>query len=178
MKAMALTMGKRMVSWCGHVGSVGRKTRQGGVLSSGRRACPCGEGDDGGDDDEDGVTGGGRRLGRVGRPDGTDGTDLGARRQSHIWTGALVGCFARISLSTPTLGTSPPKTDIYDIADRLWETADELRANSHLKAAEYSIPVLGLIYLKFADSRLTQAEVELAGSSTGRGRPACQPFVR
>jgi peptidoglycan/xylan/chitin deacetylase (PgdA/CDA1 family) len=37
----------------------------------------------------------------------------------------------------------------------LWETADELRANLHLKAAEYSIPVLGLIFLKFADSRFT-----------------------
>jgi type I restriction enzyme M protein len=63
---------------------------------------------------------------------------------------------------------TPRKIDIYDIADRLWETADELRANSHLKAAEYSIPVLGLIFLKFADSRFTQAEAELAGSSTGR----------
>jgi type I restriction enzyme M protein len=63
---------------------------------------------------------------------------------------------------------SKPKIDIYDIADRLWETADELRANSHLKAAEYSIPVLGLIFLKFADSRFAQAEAELAGASTGR----------
>jgi type I restriction enzyme M protein len=62
----------------------------------------------------------------------------------------------------------PPNVDIYDIANRLWETADELRANSHLKAAEYSIPVLGLIFLKFADSRFAHAEAELAGSSTGR----------
>jgi type I restriction enzyme M protein len=60
------------------------------------------------------------------------------------------------------------KTDIHDIADRLWETADELRANSHLKAAEYSIPVLGLIFLKFADSRFTRTEAELAGKGTGR----------
>jgi len=44
-----------------------------------------------------------------------------------------------------TTAASAPRIDIYDIADRLWETADELRANSHLKAAEYSIPVLGLI---------------------------------
>jgi hypothetical protein len=29
------------------------------------------------------------------------------------------------------------KSNIQDIAARLWETADELRANSHLKAAEY-----------------------------------------
>ena len=60
------------------------------------------------------------------------------------------------------------KVDIYGVAEHLWETADELRANSHLKAAEYSIPVLGLIFLKFADSRFTQAEAELAGKSTGR----------
>jgi type I restriction enzyme M protein len=63
---------------------------------------------------------------------------------------------------------APPKTDIHEIADRLWETADELRANSHLKAGEYSIPVLGLIFLKFADSRFTQVETQLAGRGTGR----------
>lgn len=60
------------------------------------------------------------------------------------------------------------KTDIHEIAHRLWEAADELRANSHLKASEYSIPVLGLIFLKFADSRFTQVEAELAGKRTGR----------
>src|SRR5579875_231449 len=61
-----------------------------------------------------------------------------------------------------------PTVDIYDIADRLWEIADELRANSHLKAGEYSIPVLGLIFLKFADSRFAKAEQELAAKTTGR----------
>ena len=61
-----------------------------------------------------------------------------------------------------------PKSDIYAIADRLWEIADELRANSHLKASDYSIPVLGLIFLKFADSRFSKAESELAGKNTGR----------
>jgi type I restriction enzyme M protein len=60
------------------------------------------------------------------------------------------------------------QTDIYDIANRLWDTADELRANSGLKASDYSVPVLGLIFLKFADSRFTKAEQELAGKSTGR----------
>jgi type I restriction enzyme M protein len=48
-----------------------------------------------------------------------------------------------------------PLVDVYEVASDLWETADELRANSHLKAAEYSIPVLGLIFLKFAESRWT-----------------------
>jgi type I restriction-modification system DNA methylase subunit len=33
---------------------------------------------------------------------------------------------------------------------RLWGAADELRANSKLKASEYSIPVLGLIFLRYA----------------------------
>ena len=65
-------------------------------------------------------------------------------------------------------GAQRPTTDIYAIADRLWETADELRANSHLKASEYSVPVLGLIFLKFADSRFTELETELAGKKSGR----------
>src|SRR2546426_3828853 len=66
------------------------------------------------------------------------------------------------------VATQPAKPNIQDLAARLWETADELRANSHLKAAEYSIPVLGLIFLKFADSRFTTLEGELTGRSTGR----------
>jgi hypothetical protein len=35
--------------------------------------------------------------------------------------------------------------------DDLWFAADNLRANSDLKASEYGAPVLGLIFLKFAD---------------------------
>jgi type I restriction enzyme M protein len=60
------------------------------------------------------------------------------------------------------------KTDIYEIGKHLWDSADELRANSGLKESEYSVPVLGLIFLKYADSRFAQAEAELAGSGTGR----------
>lgn len=72
-------------------------------------------------------------------------------------------------MAEATRGANPqPTTDIYRAAGRLWETADELRANSHLKAAEYAIPVLGLIFLKFADSRFTRMETELAGKATGR----------
>jgi type I restriction enzyme M protein len=58
--------------------------------------------------------------------------------------------------------------DIHDITNRLWATADELRANSRLKSSEYSIPVLGLIFLRYADHRFTRAEIELSGSSSGR----------
>lgn len=42
---------------------------------------------------------------------------------------------------------------IRDLEKRLWDTADELRANTGLKASEYSTPILGLIFLKFADSK-------------------------
>ena len=49
-----------------------------------------------------------------------------------------------------------------DTAKRLWDAADELRANSKLKSNEYSIPVLGLIFLRFADHKFTAAEAELA----------------
>ena len=62
----------------------------------------------------------------------------------------------------------PAFVDIHDAAKHLWEAADELRANSHLNPAQYGLPVLGLIFLKFADSRFTEAETELAGKATGR----------
>jgi len=55
-----------------------------------------------------------------------------------------------------------------NLESRLWDAADELRANSSLTAAEYSTPVLGLIFLKYADYRFTQAEKELAGTQKGR----------
>lgn len=35
--------------------------------------------------------------------------------------------------------------------ERIWGAADELQANSKLKASEYSLPVLRLIILKYAD---------------------------
>ena len=59
-------------------------------------------------------------------------------------------------------------TDIYDIQQTLWAIADELRANSNLSSAEYSTPVLGLIFLKFADDRFDEARVELEGTGSDR----------
>lgn len=51
---------------------------------------------------------------------------------------------------------------------RLWDAADELRANSKLKSSEYSIPVLGLIFLRYADQKFAKAEKTLTGLATGR----------
>jgi len=56
------------------------------------------------------------------------------------------------------------------IEARLWEAADELRANSKLKASEYSVPVLGLVFLRYADFKFQIVAEELEGTSTGRRR--------
>lgn len=45
-----------------------------------------------------------------------------------------------------------------EIEKRLWDAADQLRANSKLSASEYSVPVLGLIFLRFADYKFTVAK--------------------
>src|SRR5712671_3318963 len=54
---------------------------------------------------------------------------------------------------------------------RLWDAADQFRANSGLKAGQYSTPVLGLIFLRFAEARFAKrrAELEKAGGSARRG---------
>lgn len=43
----------------------------------------------------------------------------------------------------------------------LWAAADNFRANSDLKASEYSTPVLGLIFLKFADINYRRYEAAI-----------------
>ena len=62
-----------------------------------------------------------------------------------------------------------------DIERRLWDAADELRANSRLRPSEYYLPVLGLLFLRYADHRFTQAEgavqVERGPATGGRQRP-------
>src|SRR5918996_854930 len=44
---------------------------------------------------------------------------------------------------------------------RLWAAADQFRANSGLKAGQYSTPVLGLIFLRFAEARFAQQRKKL-----------------
>lgn len=60
---------------------------------------------------------------------------------------------------------------------RLWDAADQFRANSGLKAQEYSGPILGLIFLRFAEVRFaTQlAKLEAAGASSRRGNRMDEP---
>ena len=58
-------------------------------------------------------------------------------------------------------------TDLGELQSKLWEAADQLRANSGLKASEYASPVLGLIFLRYADERFAQA-AETVGSGSER----------
>ena len=54
------------------------------------------------------------------------------------------------------------------IEKRLWAIADELRANSQLRASEYSTPVLGLIFLRYADHKFTQATKKISETASAR----------
>lgn len=48
-----------------------------------------------------------------------------------------------------------------DIEKKLWSAADQLRANSRLKSSEYSVPVLGLIFLRYADHKFAEVQKEI-----------------
>ena len=56
-----------------------------------------------------------------------------------------------------------------ELHERLWAAAEQLRANSGLKLNEMAEPILGLVFLKFADVRFKKAqkalEAERANSS-------------
>src|SRR5580693_1411790 len=60
---------------------------------------------------------------------------------------------------------------------RLWDAADQFRANSGLKSQEYSPPVLGLIFLRFAEVRFAalRTKLEKAGASSRRGSRVDEP---
>lgn len=53
------------------------------------------------------------------------------------------------------------RNQLRQLENDLWSAADNLRANSDLKASEYSTPVLGLIFLKFADNNYKRYEEEI-----------------
>ena len=59
-------------------------------------------------------------------------------------------------------------SDLAVIENRLWAAADQLWANTGLKPSEFSTPVLGLIFLRYADKRFT----ELTAALLAQGTPA------
>ena len=53
------------------------------------------------------------------------------------------------------------KRQLKNLKNTLWTTADQLRANSGLKATEYAEPILGLIFLRYADVKYSRYEAEI-----------------
>ena len=51
----------------------------------------------------------------------------------------------------------------------LWESADLLRADSKLTSNQYCMPVLGLIFLRYAYSRFTKVEKKILANRPSRG---------
>ncbi|MGA2547959.1 MAG: class I SAM-dependent DNA methyltransferase [Rectinemataceae bacterium] len=69
------------------------------------------------------------------------------------------------------IAPSEKDADTATLEQRLWDAADQFRANSGLKSQEYSSPVLGLIFLRFAELRFAtqRAKLEKLEVSARRG---------
>lgn len=76
---------------------------------------------------------------------------------------------------------APPEKDsaTTSLEKRLWDAADQFRANSGLKAQEYSGPILGLIFLRFAEVRfaIQRSKLEGASASSRRGTRVDEPVA-
>jgi type I restriction enzyme M protein len=62
------------------------------------------------------------------------------------------------------IAPSEKDTATTSLEKRLWDAADQFRANSGLKAQEYSGPILGLIFLRFAEVRFALHRTHLEKS--------------
>ncbi len=72
--------------------------------------------------------------------------------------------------------------ELKKLEETLWKSADTMRANSDLKSSEYSTPVMGLIFLKFADNRYSNYEKDIVQEyndlkGTRREKPISQIAV-
>lgn len=60
---------------------------------------------------------------------------------------------------------------------RLWDAAGQFRTNSGLEAQEYSGPILGLVFLRFAEVRFVAQRAKLGKAGVSR-RPTLTPDQR
>ena len=63
----------------------------------------------------------------------------------------------------------PDKLNIRKLEADLWESADLLRAGSKLTSSQYCMPVLALLFLRYAYSRYKMVEAELLKNRPSRG---------
>ena len=64
--------------------------------------------------------------------------------------------------------SSVKTTDLAKVRATLWAAADELRANSKLTPGQYRDPVLGLVFLAYAESRFDAVRHEVEAKATAR----------
>ena len=60
-------------------------------------------------------------------------------------------------------------TNIKKLEAELWESADLLRQGSKLTSSQYCMPVLALLFLRYAFSRFKMVEAEILQSRPSRG---------
>ena len=51
--------------------------------------------------------------------------------------------------------------ELKQLEEQLWHSADLLRAGAHMSATSYGEPILGLIFLRYADIRYKQFKDEI-----------------
>ena len=67
--------------------------------------------------------------------------------------------------------------ELKQLEDELWTAADQLRANSKLTASEYSMPVLGLIFLRHATTRFTALLPQVEAMISSKAEPALREHM-
>lgn len=66
--------------------------------------------------------------------------------------------------------------NIRKLETELWESADLLRAGSKLTSNQYCMPVLGLIFLRYAYNRFKLVEAEILKGHHASDGPSESPF--
>jgi len=66
------------------------------------------------------------------------------------------------------MGAGVHSSDLAQVRRTLWKAADELRANSTLSPSEARGPILGLIFLAYAEHRFQSVRSELEAKATAR----------
>jgi type I restriction enzyme M protein len=69
-------------------------------------------------------------------------------------------------------------TNLNEIEKRLWAAADQMWANTGLRPNEYAAPVLGLLFLRYAEKRFVDAQAQLQSGGSGRRSVTPQSYQR
>lgn len=69
-------------------------------------------------------------------------------------------------------------TSLNEIEKRLWAAADQMWANTGLRPNEYAAPVLGLLFLRYAEKRFVDAQAQLQSGGSGRRSVTPQSYQR